>query len=368
MRVFKYADEEIGQKEMVMTVASMMIGVGVLTLPRLIAKETKSSDGWISILLAGAITLIFAWIVAKLVSRFKRKSFFEYTSLIATKPVAYILTSLQCVYFFLFCAYEVRAIASISKQYLFDRTPIEFVALTFLLVIVYAVSGSRVGLIRLNVLFLPLVLSIATLMLSLSVGLFEINNLKPFFITPPTGILGGAEQGVYSMLGFEIPLFYSSLMKRPKEVTKAVLYGVSISILFYLVIFIFGMGIFSHDGTLNIMYPAIEIAKEIEIPGEFFERFESVFFVIWMMTIFNTTSMAMDVSVICLTSVFRKISKRACILMLSPLVYFLAMLPKDQVEFATLGTILSSIGVVFAGALPIVLLILAKIRGVEQHG
>lgn len=368
MRVFRYADEEIGQKELTMTVSSMMIGVGVLTLPRLVANEAKSSDGWISILIAGAVTLLFAVIVSKLVSRFKQHSFFEYTSLIATKPVAYVLTSLQCIYFFLFCAYEVRAIASISKQYLFDRTPIAFVALSFLLVIIYAVSGSRVGLIRLNVLFLPLVLSIAMLMLALSVGLFDYRNLKPFFITPPTGILKGSEQAMYSMLGFEVVLFYNSLMKRPKETTRAIVYGVAIPVVFYLIIYIFGIGIFSHDGTQNIMYPAIEIAKEIKIPGEFFERFESVFFVIWMMTIFNTTSMAMDVSVICLTSVFQRFSKRTAILILTPFIYLLGMFPKDQVEFAMFGSIISFAGIIFAAIVPTVLLVLAVLRGVKQNG
>ncbi|WP_028553056.1 GerAB/ArcD/ProY family transporter [Paenibacillus sp. UNC451MF] len=368
MSVFKYADDEIGQKEMIMTVASMLIGVGVLTLPRLVAHETSSSDGWISILLAGAVTLLFGIIVSKLGSRFNQKSFFEYTSIIASKPVAYVLTFLQSIYFFLFCAYEMRAIASISKQYLFDRTPIEFVALSFLLVIIYAVSGSSVGLIRLNVMFLPLVLSIALLMLALSIGIFEFSNLKPFFITPPLGILKGSEQAMYSMLGFEIVLFYISLMRRPKETTKAMVYGIAIPVIFYLIIFIFGIGIFSHAGTVNIMFPAIEIAKEIEIPGEFFERFESVFFVIWMMTIFNTTSMAMDVSRICLTSVFKKMSKRTCILILSPLVYLLGMFPKDQVEFAMLGNIISYSGVLFAAVVPTMLLIVAKVRGVTENG
>jgi len=368
MRVFKYADEEIGQKEMVMTISSMMIGVGVLTLPRLVANVTQSSDGWISILAAGGVTLFLGWIVAKLVGRFKSQSFLEYTTRITSRPVACILAALQCVYYFLFCAYEMRAIASISKQYLFDRTPIEFIALSFLLVVIYAVSGSRVGLIRLNVLFLPIILTVAMLMMSFSVGLFEIKNLKPVFITPPVGILNGTQEAINSMLGFEILLFYNSIMKRPQEAVKAVVYGVSIPVVFYLIIFIFGIGIFSHDGAMNIMYPAIEIAKEIQIPGEFFERFESVFFVIWMMTIFNTTSMAMDVSVICLTSIFRRLSKRASILMLSPVIYLFGMFPKDQVEFAKAGTIISYAGIVLAGVVPITLLIIARIRRVEGNG
>ncbi|WP_079914582.1 endospore germination permease [Paenibacillus sp. 32352] len=368
MGIFKYADEEVGQKEMIMTVSSMLIGVGVLTLPRLVASSTKSSDGWMSILLAGTITVVFGIVVSMLVNRYHHKTFFEYACLIVTKPIACVLIFLQGIYFFLFCAYEMRAIASISKQYLFVRTPIEFIAMTFLLVVIYAVSGSRVGLIRLNVLFLPIVLSIALLMMALSIGIFDLNNLKPFFISSPKEILNGSQQAMYSMLGFEIVLFYGSLMRRPKETAKAMVYGIAIPVIFYLIIFIFGIGIFSHAGAMNIMYPAIEIAKEVKIPGEFFERFESLFFVIWMMTIFNTTSMAMDVSVICYTSLFKKMSKRTCILILSPIVYLLGMLPKDQAEFTMLGDLISYLGILFAGVLPLMLLILAKLRGVTDCG
>ncbi|OPA80387.1 spore gernimation protein [Paenibacillus selenitireducens] len=366
MGIFNYADEEIGQREITMTVASMIIGLGVLTLPRLVASETMSSDGWISILVAGGIALFFGWIVSKLCGRFKRMTFYEYTSLIVTKPVAYVLTLLQAVYFLMFCAYEMRAVASISKQYLFDRTPIEVIALTFLLVVIVAVSGSRVGIIRLCVLFLPIVLFFVIVMLAFSVELFEWENLKPMFITDGKHIYSGARQVIYSMLGYEIVMFYSILMRKPKESTKAIIIGISIPILLYLIIFIIAIGIFTREGTINIMYPAIEIAKEIEIPGQFFERFESVLFIIWIMTLYNTSSIVMDVSVHCLTSAIKKLDKRTCLLILSPIIFLISMFPKDQVEYVYLGTIISIMGIAFAAIIPTSLLIVAAIRGVQS--
>lgn len=368
MKNFEYADEEIGQKEIILTVSSMMIGVGVLTLPRLVAKSTNSSDGWFSILLAGGITLGCAWLIAKLVSKFKKQTFFEYSSTLATKPVAYVLTFMQFCYFIMFCAYEIRAIANIAKQYLFDRTPVEIITLTFLLVVIYAVSGTRVGVIRLNVLFLPIVLLVTAMMLFFSIGLFDFENLRPFFVSDWKQILKGTQDSVYSLLGFETVLFYASLMNRPKEATKGIMIGVAISVVLYLCIFIFTIGIFTHDGTMNIMYPAIEIAKEIQIPGQFFERFESLFFVIWIMTIFNTTCMAMDISVDCLSSMYKSVNKRTWILILSPLIYLGCMIPKDLVEFATFGNLISYTGIVMAILVPAVLLLLTKIRKVNQHG
>jgi spore germination protein len=186
------------------------------------------------------------------------------------------------------------------------------------------------------------------------------------FITDGKHIYSGAMQVIYSLLGYEVVMFYSLLMRKPKESTKAILFGISIPILLYFIIFIFAIGIFSREGTINIMYPAIELAKEIEIPGEFFERFESVFFIIWIMTIFNTSSIAMDVSAHCLTTTMKKLDKRTCIIILSPIIFLISMFPKDQVEYAYLGTIISFMGIAFAAIIPTSLLIVAAIRGVRS--
>ena len=367
MKTFEYADHEVGRKEIAISVASMMIGVGILTLPRSLALATESSDGWISILLAGGLTLAAAWLMSRLARRFHKKTFFEYTSMIVSKPAAYALTLLQCAYFLMFSAYETRAIAGISKFYLFERTPVEAISLSFLLIVIYAVSGSRAGIIRLNVLFLPIVLFIAVVMLSFSIGLFQFDHLQPHFISSGKQIMSGTKSVIFSLLGFELILFYASLMNRPKDVTKAVLTGISIPLVLYMMIYLFAIGIFSRIGTLNIMYPAIEIAKEIIIPGEFFERFESIFFVIWIMTIFNTTCMALDIAVLCLTSMFSKTGKRTWIMILSPVVYLACMFPKDEVEFYSFGTLISLTGVAAAGIMPGLLLFIAKIRGVKDH-
>jgi spore germination protein len=368
VKAFEYGDEEIGQREITVAVASMIIGVGILTLPRLVSQATQGSDGWISIAMAGCLAIFFAWIVAKLAARFPKKTFFEYTSAIVTKPVAYVLTLLFGVHFLLFVAYESRAIAGVSKQYLFDRTPVEVVAFVFLLVVIYAVSGSRVALLRINLLFLPIVLTVACVMQFMNLGFLEIGNLKPFFKTEWSGIFAGTKESVLSFLGFEIMLFYVALMNRPKDAPKAAIIGISIPLLLYLLLHLTVIGVLSHRVTMNVIYPTIEIAKEVEVPGGFFERFESVFFTIWIMTIFNTTAMAYDVAVMALSSIFRKVKKITWLFMLSPLIYIISMLPQSYVQQSNFGMFISYSGIVFAILIPLGLLLIAKMRGVKGNG
>jgi spore germination protein len=124
MKSFEYGDEEIGHREIIFAVPSMVVGMGILSLPREVANVTEYYDGWMSIAIGGVFALIFTWLNAKLACRFPKKGFFEYTAEIATKPVSWVITFASAILYMFNLAYEIRGIANISKRYLFDRTPI----------------------------------------------------------------------------------------------------------------------------------------------------------------------------------------------------------------------------------------------------
>lgn len=361
------AEKLISKNHMGINIASVTIGVGILTFPRTLAKATGSFDGWISVILSGLIACLIGWMLAKLAARFPRQTFFEYSALIATKPIAYILTFLVCVYTMLFVSFEIRAIGNISKQYLFSDTPVEVITLSFLLIVQYAVVGSRVAMLRLNLLFLPVVLVVMVVVLLFTTQLVEIENIRPFFSSGWRSILKGTQGVGLSYSGFEVILFYTMLMKNPKEGPRAMIVGLAIPVFLYLIIYMFVIGVFSAEVVKNLTYPTIELAKEVEIPGGFFERVESIFFTIWIMTIFNTCAMWLDITVMNLTSMFRSIRKIVWIFILSPLIYFIAMLPQNLVDFFSFADKLTYFGMIIVYLLPICLLLIAIMRGVKGH-
>ncbi|MGC5327864.1 GerAB/ArcD/ProY family transporter [Brevibacillus sp. SYSU BS000544] len=367
MKRFEYADAIISKKELYISISSMVIGVGILTLPRTIATDIESSDGWISILTGGVIALIFAWLLAKLAARFPRMTFFEYTSKIVSKPVSYVLTFLMSAYLLLFVSYEIRSVGIIAKQYLFDITPVEVITFVFLLVLIYAVSGPSIGIIRLNVLFFPIVLLIVIFVLIFTIQLIEKENLQPMFITGVKPILSGIKDSVFSFLGFEIVLFYTALMKRPQDAPKAAMIGLSIPILLYTIIYLFTVGVFSSFGTKNLVFPTIELAKEVELPGAFLERVDSIFFTVWIMTIFNTSSMAYDLSVMLIRSILPQCKKITLISVLAFISYVLSMLPQNFNQLSSFGEIISISGVVIGLLMPMILLVIAILRGVKAN-
>lgn len=367
MKRFEYADEKISEKELLFAVPSVVIGVGILSLPRDLAAETIASDGWISIGIGGIIAILIAMMIARLSGSFPNQSFISYTSLITTKPVAIVLTFCFAIITIQITALQVRQLADISKEYLFDETPVEVIALSFLLIVVYAVSGSRVGLFRLNMMFLPFILIISTLVMVFEISDMNVGHLLPMFKTDHVGYMEGISLSIRSYGGFGvILLFYIGLVKQPKNVTKTAVIGMSIPLGLYIFTFILCIAVFGNAVTANLLYPTIELAKEVEIPGEFFERIDSLFFLIYIMAIFNTSAMVMDISAFALTSIFKKVPKRTIVFILSPVIYLIAMYPQEFTEVSMYSKYVGYSTFSYTVCVVILLTVIAKIRGVKR--
>lgn len=252
----------------------------------------------------------------------------------------------------------------IAKQYLFMRTPIEAINLVFLLVVVYAVAGSSVGLLRLNMLFFPFVLTIALAVQFMNIGFIDMENYLPVFQSSWRGIGEGSTYSAFSFLGFEILLVYMIYANQPKKVPKAAMFGSLVTMAFYMVIYVFAIGVFGAASAAEIQFPTVEMAKEVEVPGEIFERFESIFFTIWIMTVFNTASMAYDVGLHTLKTLLPKVKRMNMILFLTPLVYLMSMIPEDFIELEALGGLLAYSSIAVSMVIPLILYITAAMRGV----
>jgi len=365
MNGFKYTDEKISPGQILVAIPSMVIGVGILLLPKELAEVTVAADGWIPLIIAGVAAVFLTWAAAKFAAGFPNQSFITYASTLATKPVATILTALFAVSFFGISAFTVRQIATIANHYLFDQTPIEVIALSFLLLLVYAVAGSRAGLFRLNMLFLPIVLFIAFVISGFNIGLVETRNLLPIFQTDISGYMQGIQFSITSYMGFSILLFYTAFVDDPKKVPKMAALGMCIPIGLYVLLFILTVGVFGNVVTTQLLYPVIELAKVVELPGEFFERFESIYFVIWIMTIFNTGAMALDVSVLTVHSIFKKAKKVKILISITPVIFTIAMLPQDVNEIDLFAVIISYSGLLYFLFVLLLLIILKKVRGVK---
>lgn len=367
MDPLKYSDDQISENEFMIALPSIIIGVSILSLPSEIAKVTSFSDGWIPILLGGIIFTFITIIAVKLAALFPEQSFMSYTTFLVTKPVAIGIAWIHIIIVIFAGAYAVRSVAFISQQYLFDQTPMEVLALAFLLVIIYAISGSRAGLFRLNVLFLPIILIAFLFVVLFNMKWFETVNLLPMFKSDATDYMKGITKSFQAYGGFGIVLFYFVFIRKPTNMTKKIVIGMSVSTLFYLIIFLATIAVFGNAVTENLGFPTIELAKRVDIPGAIFERIDALVFTIWAMAIFNTATMTLDTGVLLLTSLFKKVEKKVITIILSPIIFYISMFPQqlDQVQKSV--NIFSVLYISFTVTIIFGLLLIANIRGVKNR-
>jgi len=370
MKQFEYSDEDISDQQLLVAIPSMVIGVIILTFARTLAGPTKAADGLLLILIGGLFSVLFIWLIAKFSSSFRDQTFFDFASSVMTKPIASVICFVFAIHYICLTAFEVRKLTDITRHYLLGQTPAEVLALSFLFIIIYAVSGSRAGLFRLNMMFLPFVLFVSLAVLLFNIKLIEVNNLQPILKTNVRGYAEGVVT-MFSMLasgGAGIVLFYTSLVKAKEKLPKMAAMGMAVPVILFLAFYFISIGVYGNTVTANLLYPSIELGKSVDLPGGIFERFESIFFVIWIMAIFNTTALVFDLAILTINYIFKNTKKIKLIFILAPIIFFISMVPQNITESTNLGKFSIYSLLIYLTGIVFLLFVIAKIRGVKAGG
>ena len=96
------------------------------------------------------------------------------------------------------------------------------------------------------------------------------------------------------------------------------------------------VGAFSVDGVITRTFPTIDLVRSFELRGVFFERFESLFLVIWIMQIFTTYTICHYGAALGLAQLTGK-NIHPFIYGLLPVIYIIAMIPKNINELFKLS-------------------------------
>ena len=369
MKQFNYGlNESISGLELAFALPGFIVGVAILSLPHNLAEHTTAVDGWVSIVVSGIFIMIATLLAMKLALTFPGQTFLSYSSALITRPLAMMLNFGYSIITILITAFVIRAVADIAKHYLFERTPIEVIAISFLFVVVYAVSGSRPGLFRINIMFFPIILAVLFLVIILNVRWVELDNFLPLFKSDFSGYISGLNASISAYTGFGLVLFYTSLVRKPKNMYRKVIFGIGLPIFLYIVIFFTTIGVFGNIVTSNLVYPTVELAKRVEFPGGFIERIESLFYIVWMMAIFTTAAFSYDIAVYTIQSAWKKISKIKIIIILSPIIFLISMFPQTNQQVEAFSNTLTKFSLPYTIAVTIILLIIAKVRGVKKSG
>lgn len=347
-----------------------VVGVGILTLPRNVV-EIANTDGWILILVAGAVTIGISLVINTLANKFPNETIIEYSRDLAGYPLSILIGIILILYYIIFAAFSVRIFGEVLKMYLLPNTPIEIIIITFLITTIYLVRSGLEGIVRfyeiiIFIMFIPYFIALFT-----GTSNLDYSNILPSFQIPPISILTGTLQVIFSFIGFEAVFLFIPFVSDRKNMKKTLIIVMSIITFIYLISTIIVLASFGSHEIQTLIWPLMAYIKSIQVPGAFIEQLEGVIMTIWVLFIFTTLGTIYFSPAFLLTRLTKTKEHKIFVIALLPIIYILSLQPDNVAQiYDWLGVFSMYAGTLVVIIIPIFLLILAKIRkkGLKSNG
>lgn len=290
--------------EVMMVAMVVTVATALLYTPYL-AALTAAQDAWVSVILAGILSIIPAWATGSLMDRFPNQSITEMLVRLLGKPLGKIVGFAYVALFLFYAALAVWRLEVFVARFLLPDTPVLAIRVLFMLVVGYAAIKGGASLTRTSSYIVPAGFVVMILAFILPLKRMEFSYLFPLF-----------EQGVVSMIkaaimltGWlcQIPLI---VMQYHRYVQKKSLKGtgpraVVVVILSALAIELGILGTLAAFGprqTASMYYPVMELARITSL-GNFLEHMEVTLVTEWIAGIFVAATFYTQAFATCLTDV-----------------------------------------------------------------
>ncbi|WP_409347160.1 spore germination protein [Paenibacillus sp. MBLB4367] len=353
--------DKITTSQAAIIVTNFILGIGILTLPRVSVEKVKTPDVWLSVIIGGLIAMIIGAIVGQLCRMHPGKTFYQFSMDIMGKWFGRLLNILVAAYFLYNSATILRSMSEIIKLLLLEGTPTWAIMMSFMWVGVYLIIGGINPIARLSELIFPITVVVYLVTILMGLGLFEIGNLRPVLGLGIMPVLKGLKTTALPYSGFEIMFIISAFMSKPDKAIKAALIGIAVPMIYYLITVVIVIGVLSVDGVVDRTWPTIDLLRSFELTGIFFERYESLFLILWIMHMYATYTVTHYAAALGLAQLFQK-DIHPFIYGLLPAIYILATIPKTINDIFKSGTVIGNVAFFLFGVMPLLLLLVSRLR------
>ncbi|MFD2444553.1 GerAB/ArcD/ProY family transporter [Bacillus sp. CGMCC 1.16607] len=248
--------------------------------------EAKN-NAWISILIACAAGLLLVFIYYQLLSWYPKQNLFEIIEACFGKWLGRLFSTLYIVNFFLLASFVLRDFGELMVSTIYTRTPIEFIHLTMIIVILYILTLGIEVLGRAAEIFIPYAL-LFLLFVGLGIifsGEFDIENLFPILgdglmpvLKPVYPVLLNFPFGEFITFMVIIPYVSNIRYARKVGISAYLLSGIILA--YSAILQIAALGILKDRAN----FPLLSAAREISLL-HFIERIDLLIVFIMMLGI-----------------------------------------------------------------------------------
>lgn len=322
---------KISNRQIKALIITIVVGIGILSLPSDVAMIMEN-DGWIGILIGGLITIPFIIMIDKLFKLQPGKNFFQLGKEILNPIVFQVFLIIEVLYIILLLSYANRVFVDVMKAYLLETTPTEIILMTMLIAISYIARSPIEVIARMAVIIYPIIIIFIIFLILINIPNMDITNIYPMFQVGYKEILKGIIASLFSYSGYEFMLLVLPQAEDNKKTLNYSLNGMFVVIAIYLIVFFISLSQYGIHQLKREIWPTIAIVKEVDLPGYFLENLDGIVMAVWVMVIYGTIGPYLYSAGTILSHIFQTKVHDIFILPLLPIIYIIALLPRNLVE------------------------------------
>lgn len=350
-------------------IASTLIGIGVLTLPR-VTTEFSGNAGWLSAIGGAMLAMLAMFAITKLAKRHPGETIVEYVpALLGPKRWPIIGLMIGFPIFIIFVVYWGISTTLVARMFgevviatVLTKTPLEIIILLMLGTAFVLVMYDEEVLARVNEILLPIIIVPILLIALSSLQSARLDNLLPLFQVSWGSLLKGIAITSFSYLGFEIMTIFFARTEQTGKLMAGSLIGIAIPGIVYTLIALSGIAVFGVEELKLLAWPTLELVKTTAVPGLILERLESAFLGVWVAAVFTTVGNLYYATSIMLQRMFKLRGHRWIAFALLPVFYWLSLLPPNVQKLFEYSRWLNYLGGLLALIIPLILLLLSLAR------
>lgn len=262
-----------------------------LYIPSFVIQISKQ-DGWISVLLTLAVSLLLAVVIGYICREGERKPLLEWLRSRFGKGIATVIGLFLCGYYGITAAAVVRQFSSFMSDQTLLSTPLFMLIAIIVLVSGYIASQGIESLSRvLFVVFLFFGLSVGVNVIFIY-GQLDFQQFLPIMESTPNQYIASSFMPLGCLSGIAVLLLLLPYLEKAASAIKVAVWGTVISGLLIALVTAVTIAVFGSKIIGVISYPAFAAIGTVEI-GQFIERVEVLLVSAWSVSMFAQVSVFM---------------------------------------------------------------------------
>lgn len=319
--------QKIGTISAIMIILSVVVAYITSSLPRTFINETKSAT-LLNIIYITAIVLFLILLVCKLFKRFPGLDLLDISDFLGGNILKNIVGGLFIFYFIVSSAMMLRNFCEGLVVVYYPLTNYVFIILMFIIALALTNTLGFNSTINTASIIFPLVLISAILLFCGNLDNFSFRRIFPILGDGfyNTFVLGLKNIGAFG--GICYLYFLPPMLKEPEKFKKVAVISVIATGLFILLCVATLLFMFSFFITTDEIMPLFSAARHIEF-GSFFQRFESIFLLIWIISFCCYLSITCKFSAHIFNKMFNLSDMKPILNIFVLLIFGVALLPKN---------------------------------------